>query len=171
MMSSGAVRLSMPPTLSPALLSENPSSRRTIVKLTCGPACAVGEPHRGRSRFKAYRAVNEDDGTAAEGPPLTADVQSKPKTPLESTRLTQKAFIYLILSRLNPESRQLTDKYWTYSIFARPLCQIVTLGETMWLRVPFGGCRIVNRAGPQKKITSKMKEQPTMLLKTKDEIF
>jgi hypothetical protein len=96
--------------------------------------------------------------------------QSKPKTPLESTRLANEAVIYLTMQDLPFESRQLTDKYSRYSIFDRNAPKVSRFPANQALCAHFDAAEGPTTRG-EKKITSKMKEQPTMLLIIKDRIF
>jgi hypothetical protein len=45
---------------------------------------------------------------------LTKSIQSKPKTSLESTQLTNESSIWLIIKMLFPKIRQVIDKYTDY---------------------------------------------------------
>jgi hypothetical protein len=163
----------MPPVCGPTATQKKlPSDRANLVRICC--------PERGptESMVQAQRAIpNRTIGPvcrAEKDVQSTKDVQSKPKTRLESIPFANEPVIYLIIRKLSEQTRQQTDKYGICAIFDHCPPQKRARWKKHWLRTRPGRTpklRVCGTGRDQKKITSKMKESPTMLLITKDRFF
>ena len=96
--------------------------------------------------------TNEPDRQAVKAMALTRNVRSKPKTRLESIGVANEPSIFLIANNLFARTRQLTDKYTYYSIFARRHHHAMTLGPAQdGSELPWGRLRCLKGSGTGKK--------------------